>query len=250
MASSQSFVWMVALSLGLGFHCLGCQSSPLTSGFRQASNDSIREPSQSQFEPTSIAELFEAAEEAERQANYKQAIQYYHSIEGKDPAFAGSVQFSLAQLYDEIGAHQSAWDAYQKAFAMEPNRVDLLTAISHHYYRRGDFISAECWSERALSLDPQNEDAKERLAWALAQQGEYDRSLELFETILPPADANARMGSILASHGRPRAAEQAFQVALKLDQNQPQAQRYLASWQGVSPKTPTQLAQQSITANR
>jgi Flp pilus assembly protein TadD len=134
----------------------------------------------------------------------------------------------LAVLYDQQGNDVRALAEYEKALKLSPGDADLLNDLGYYYYRRRDWTKAEEQFRKAIAQAPDHERAWVNLGLALGEQRRIQDAFDAFAKVLGPAAAHSNVGVILASHDRPAEARVAFQKALDLQPDLPQARAFLA----------------------
>jgi Flp pilus assembly protein TadD len=94
---------------------------------------------------------------------------------------------------------------------------------------------------RAVAADKSNKQAWNNLGFALAMQGKYTESIEVFHKAVSPAEAQANLGFVLTVQGRPVEAARAYRQALTLEPTLKTAQAALVRLEGgaVPPVEPT-----------
>jgi tetratricopeptide (TPR) repeat protein len=69
---------------------------------------------------------------------------------------------SKANSFHELGKFQEAIVWYDKALAIDPKNVDVLTAKGLTLYNLQKYQEAIVWIDKALAIDPDNAYALER----------------------------------------------------------------------------------------
>jgi tetratricopeptide (TPR) repeat protein len=140
---------------------------------------------------------------AKAEVGYKRAIEL-------DPSDAGAYQ-ELARFYILTGRRKETIETYEKALAGQPKSAKLHHLLGVLYESDGQPDKAIEHYEAAVRLDPNTAEAKNNLAYLLAERGEQlDRALDLAQEAkaLLPDNANAAdtLGWVLFKRGVPSAA--------------------------------------------
>jgi Tfp pilus assembly protein PilF len=210
----------------------GLSSSFLNAGFAQTgSNDAAADPASDPAHELPPAQASEAclatARELQSHGHAPEAIILYERARQLNPRQKQISRF-LAVLYDQQGNDQRALVEYRKALELTPKDPALLNDFGYYYYRRRDWRQAEEFFRKAIAAAPDEERAWVNLGLALGEQGRYQESFDAFAKVVGPAAAHSNVGVILASHQRLAEARSAFQHALAIQPDLPQAKAFLA----------------------
>lgn len=159
--------------------------------------------------PTPVAQ----AAELERAGKYIEAIAIYEKMRTPGSPDALLATKLLAGLYLR---HNDLARAEQEYRAL-PQDAAVLTCLGDISCRRALWPTAHMYYSQALAYQPDNASARSGLAMALAQQGDYRRSVEEFKKVLSEADAQCEVAWVMKLQGKQREALQAYQTALLLE---------------------------------
>jgi tetratricopeptide (TPR) repeat protein len=77
-----------------------------------------------------------------------------------------------------VGKIESANHAYATALRRWPDNLLANTGLGNSYYAMGEFVAAETSYRAALQIDPQKAEVWNNLAYALAQLGRHESSMD------------------------------------------------------------------------
>jgi Tfp pilus assembly protein PilF len=145
---------------------------------------------------------------AESHEVLKQAIAH-------DPAYAPAyAQLALIEGVLERNYSQAAQDL-GRALTLDPTNSDIIGAASIFARRLGRMALAITLAQRQVAQDPVNPDGFDSLALAYRYNGQLDKCLEAYRTVLSLTPdtgwTHAAIGSVLLEQGRPEAALAEFQ---------------------------------------
>jgi Tfp pilus assembly protein PilF len=163
-----------------------------------------------------------AADQLAQHGHRREAIVLYERARQQDPR-RKQVCRILAVLYDLEKQDKKALAEYRKALEREPNDPDLLNDFGCYYLRRYDYAAAEKHFRAAVDQAPDHERAWTNLGMALGAQGRFQASFEAFAQAVGPAAAHSNVGMLLAKNGHWNDAGRAFENALRMDPDLPQA---------------------------
>lgn len=217
---------------------VGCRTVPLPS-LPQASKhsepisqlappaDGKSESTDKDLPPAEAARLcIAAAEECHKHGDELYALLEYEKARKFDPSCKVSRQ--VAVIYDRLGDFVKAQEEYRIALQQSPHDADLLNDMGYGYYARGRFAEAEKYLRQALSSKPKHARATMNLGLCLGAQEKYQETLELFEKVVTPAQAQCNLAFILTTHHHWPEARRAYEQALQLDPDIPLARAALA----------------------
>lgn len=117
------------------------------------------------------------------------------------------------RLYNE-GDYDGALEVLKEGLVRYPHAVDLLVGLGYTRLAREEFFWAKQAFDRALALEPENDDAMVGLGEVLLRIGRRDEALELFETVRRGGCGDDL--ELLLSMGRALYREQLFEEALEV----------------------------------
>ena len=79
---------------------------------------------------------------------------------------------------EQVGKTESANHAYSTALRRWPKNLLAHTGLGNTYYSMGEFVAAETAYRSALTVDPQKAEVWNNLAYALAQLGRHESSMD------------------------------------------------------------------------
>lgn len=162
----------------------------------------------SKSDPKTPKNPFALARLSERQGQTAKAEQLYQEILKKSPDHVGA-HHRLGVLYARQGKMAQAEKHFARALALKPDHAELLNDVGYFYYLTGRMNEAERCLRRALELEPGNRKYCTNLALAVAEQGRRDEAYALFRQAGSEKEATANMAFVLAQQGE-------YQQALNL----------------------------------
>ncbi|MCH2133164.1 MAG: tetratricopeptide repeat protein [Phycisphaerales bacterium] len=88
--------------------------------------------------------------------------------------------YNLGIVLEYSGRDRQARDVFERAAALAPDQVEVVTSAAIACARLGDSDRALKWCDRALKVDPRNEDAHARRIEMLVGQGRHDEAETAF----------------------------------------------------------------------
>ncbi len=151
------------------------------------------------------AERQAAEQERQAQAPMLQALRALEQRLEENPEDAEG-QFTLAQVYLQLGQPGRAAATMRRAIALDPENADYHAALGEALTLAGGGVfspEAQAAFDRALELDPENPRAAFFLALALVEDGRRDEGFELIVALLrrAPPGAPWREGVLSAARG-------------------------------------------------
>jgi putative PEP-CTERM system TPR-repeat lipoprotein len=129
-----------------------------------------------------------------------------------------SVRRALADGYARAGNYAAARTSYESLLALSPDDADALNNLANVLLRLKD-PSAVTVAEKAMAKAPSNANAIDTLGWALFQNGQVDRALQLLRDarLREPGNPDIRyhLAAVLAQSGRKTEARDEVEAALK-----------------------------------
>jgi tetratricopeptide (TPR) repeat protein len=135
-------------------------------------------------------------------------------------------QIGLGVIYEDQGKHQEAIEAEEQALAIDPGSAEARLNLARSYDAVGDYAKAARFYEEGLRLESGYAGAvRPRLALLYARLGEFDRAVVMARAALAltpnSSYAYAVLGIALKGQGDGAKADQAWQVAIRLDPEGP-----------------------------
>ena len=177
----------------------------------------------SDFKPTQAQQLWLAMDEAEKNGRYDEALATNHAIQ----AAHGNhylINYRAGRLYSLKENHTAALESYRKASSLAPGAMAPLNAMAASYIalekldlaiktslavlvidpmnqianRRlaelyilsKQYLMAETYYLKMLSLTPEDLDIGAQYAWCLYYEGRLDQAQKVFGTILTAAPSH------------------------------------------------------------
>lgn len=129
-----------------------------------------------------------------------------------------AVHKALADSYARSGNFPQARTAYANVLKLAPNDAEVLNNLANVLLRMKD-PSAVGIAEQAVSQNPENANTIDTLGWALFQNGQTDRGLQLLREARLRAPTNPEiryhLATVLAKTGRNTEAREELELALK-----------------------------------
>jgi tetratricopeptide (TPR) repeat protein len=101
------------------------------------------------------------------------------------PATASAAAYLDAVIgMEQVGRIESANHAYATALRRWPENLLARTGLGNSAYAMGEFVAAETAYRSALTIDPQKAEIWNNLAYALAQSGRHESSMEAIDRAL------------------------------------------------------------------
>jgi cellulose synthase operon protein C len=128
------------------------------------------------------------------------------------------VQRALASAYNNQGQFKQAKATYETLLKSLPEDAQAMNNLAMALTRLGD-PAAVAMAERALSKAPNQAEVIDTLGWALFQNGQNDRALQLLRDarLRNPSNSDIRfhLAAVLAQSGRQAEAKEEVEAALK-----------------------------------
>jgi tetratricopeptide (TPR) repeat protein len=158
-------------------------------------------------------------------------VQYRNAIQ-QDPRF-GEARLKLAEAYEKTDQPVNALREYVRAADLMPDDVDLQIKAGRYLILARQFEDARNRALNALEKDPRNPGAQVLLGNALAGLNDFESAVtELEEAISidPTVEAYASLGAARRAAGQTAEAEEAFQRAVEIAPDLPEAHLALANY--------------------
>lgn len=128
-------------------------------------------------------------------------------------AFMQKVRETAAASY-----YTRAESAYTKALSVNPNRVEAMVGMAWVNGGRHEFEKSQEWANKALALNPRDNDAYGLLGDAAVEMGDYDNAFVQYQKMLdirPDVSSYSRGAHLLHLTGDIRKASWLMQKAIK-----------------------------------
>ncbi len=128
-------------------------------------------------ETTSL--LYNDASELFRQKKYLDAIAVYNKI---IPATSESL-LGIGACYQAMNNNKQAADYYLKSLNLDPKNSETAYYAGLAFSNAQDFVNAKKYAQKAISLNQNNKNAKDLLAYVIEQENtvKMDKAIEFFE---------------------------------------------------------------------
>ncbi len=248
--------WFLGLLGGLAIVGGGCQTLAPRAGTPAAEMAPSQPAIKSSRVESSSAETaklrFATAQQLEAGGKLADAIALYENARQADARYFVPATRRLGILYDQEGNFDKARAEYEKLLAKNPNDADALNNLGYGYYCRGQWALAEEQLRKAVAANPEHKHAWINFGMTLAQQQQYDQSLDAFAKVISPAQGHCNLAFVLTTQGKRDEAKQAYREALRLDPGLQLAQVALAKLERptANPVRKVEAAPQPVAAAR
>lgn len=140
---------------------------------------------------------YRMGEQAFTAGDYEKARQHYEAAIAHH-ADHKLAHHRLAYAYDQLKNPQLAEMHFLTAKQLAPNDVDLLNDLGYFYMSQQRYADSERLLREALNLNSKHQQAQLNMATLYARQGQADRALAMFRSVLPESDAQASLKQALA----------------------------------------------------
>ena len=155
---------------------------------------------------------------AERRGQVEQAERLYQEIIKKTPN--DHVPYHrLAVMYSQRAKFEEAEKNFNRALALKPDSPELLSDAGYFYYLSSRPQDAERLLRRAVEIEPANSKYCNNLALVLGEQRRDDECLALFRRSSPGTQANVNYAFVLAQRGEYQRALEVYDRALTEDRS-------------------------------
>jgi tetratricopeptide (TPR) repeat protein len=121
----------------------------------------------------------EKAHELYERGRWEEALNELKAAIAINP-YNGSWFFNLGLTYDALDRFDEAITAYRKALEMEPEDVEILTALGHDCNRAGEYDEAIGFFQRVEAIDASFEPGYCNRIVSYSQKGDHDKAEEMF----------------------------------------------------------------------
>ncbi len=156
-------------------------------------------------------------EEAQKFAT--QALEIYQEIVKLNPK--DDAYINMGKSYNYKGEYDKALEYFQKAIELNPKNDDAYSGMGVSYYQQKEYDIAIESYQKAIELNPKNDNGYLIIGGSYYNKEEYDRALEYFQKAieLSPKNDNAygAMGVYYNNKGEYDKAIEYFQKAIELN---------------------------------
>lgn len=228
-----ALICLALLSLnGCAFHIPEQLKSPWAGSPAPSKNGAPSErPTELPPQKKAIA-CITTAETLETQGHAREAALLYERARAAD---ANAINYArrLAVLHDRLGNAARAEEEFREALRVAPRDPDLRNDYGDFQMRSGRLAAAEATFREVLADAPTHPQANINLGKTLARQARWQESFEIFALAVGDAAAHSNVGVLMAKAGHYAEAEAAFEQALAMDPNLPQARAFLDKLRAV-----------------
>ncbi|MCL2640168.1 MAG: tetratricopeptide repeat protein, partial [Phycisphaerales bacterium] len=121
----------------------------------------------------------EKAHELYERGDWEEALHELQAAIDINP-YNASWYFNLGLTYDALNRFDDAIVAYRRALEMQPDDVEVLTALGHDCNRAGNFDEAIGFFQRVEAIDPSYEPGYCNRIASYAEQGDHEKAEEMF----------------------------------------------------------------------
>lgn len=174
---------------------------------------------------------FQTALQLHQVGKLKEAYPLYKSILNVAPNHAGANQF-LGVVSHQLGDHKTAEKLIKKALKLNPKSAQALTHLGSAMLAQGKTSEARSQFYKATKLQPDYAEAHVNLGVAYQQFQELDQALKSIKKAIklsPKAGSYNILGSILRAQGKLEEAISAYNQAIKLNPQLPEAYNNLGN---------------------
>lgn len=172
-----------------------------------------------------------AGHTAERLGQYSNAVSLYQSVVDATPANV-EARISLARLLILAGASKQGMDTIKPAIQQHPDDAQLLTLQGAAKLGLGDEATAQADVDRALALQPSNEDAVALRAGIYRRKGDIPGATDLVAAAVQKAPSSVplreMLASLYASGHEPAKAEEQLRKLVEMNPKQAKYRGQLA----------------------
>jgi tetratricopeptide (TPR) repeat protein len=151
---------------------------------------------------------------------HEEAIAAYQRAIELDPEYA-SPHNGLGNVYDDLGRHEEAIAAYQRAIELDPEYASPHNGLGNVYDDLGRHEEAIAAYQRAIELDPEYASPHNGLGNVYYQQGRHEEAIAAYQRAieLDPelASPHNGLGNVYDDLGRHEEAIAAYQRAIELN---------------------------------
>lgn len=196
-------VWLVGLAMFVaGCQSAGTQTAAVTTDHPRETADPV------------AARLAEARWQAELGNNHIARESYTTIL--KSNAQSAEALIGLARLDQTAGRIVEAEQGFKAALALEPDNVDVISAVAQFYTSTERWDDAEQILSQSLERRPEDATLTFQLAVLCAKLGRTQEALDYFGEAVGAAEAHYNLALVLYNDGQKQAAEKHLMQALLL----------------------------------
>ncbi len=132
---------------------------------------------------------------------YERAIECWEGAVFFDPKNAQAFAY-MGLAYCAQGKFDEGIQYYEKALDLDPKYAKGWNLLGNAFKERGELFRAVKAYESGLELEPENPDIVYNLAMSCFEVMEYDRAIELLETLLAGPERNEALVYLANAHYR------------------------------------------------
>ncbi|CAN5393946.1 adenylate/guanylate cyclase domain-containing protein [soil metagenome] len=131
--------------------------------------------------------------------DFEKAVEHYARAteiqpgDYRSPMLITNPLHSLGRHAEEVKYAKIGLERVERALSLHPENSDPAQLGAIAFAALGDKERARQWAERALAIDPNDPNAQYNAACVYSLIGEFDRSIDLLETCLPPSSINSKL---------------------------------------------------------
>ncbi|MBU1432793.1 tetratricopeptide repeat protein [Myxococcota bacterium] len=167
-------------------------------------------------------ELFELAAQAQKQNNQDKAIDHLkNAIESQSDL--GAAYYNIGKIYEKQGDLEQAKEWYNKSSEKGKEFGAGYIGIAKMYLDQGKRSEAEGMIQKALKVEPLNEEAHLNLAEFARQRKDYPGAVKHIRTALKSNSQNVKayevLGRVYYDLGRPELSKLVCEAGLQIDKD-------------------------------
>jgi tetratricopeptide (TPR) repeat protein len=238
---------LLLLGLGLATGCHNIPGNVDENRLRPIDQKVGTGPTQEMTAADILQQALAKADKLDRDGKRAEAIAAYEKMRepGNPQSLAASKRIIALRLRDNSAVElDRARQECEKLLLINPNDADLHYHMGEIFCRSGQFQLAEKSLRQAVKYRPDFAQGLANLGMALAQNGEYEESIKVFEKVVTTAEAYCEVAFVLKYQGKREEAMRAYQAAIKADPTLQRAHVGLAQMQQslqTDPPAPTKV---------
>lgn len=173
--------------------------------------------------PEAFLAIAEGLHRAER---FEETIAPLESFVARTPDSTAG-RFLLGAAQERAGRRADAVETFRALLADKPDFHPALNYLGYMWVEKGENLDKALeLIQHAVELDPDNGAYIDSLGWGYYQLGRYDEAREQLERaarLIQDSTVYEHLGDVYAALGEPAAARRAYQRAMKLEADDPEA---------------------------